>query len=117
VPNSVLLEKGGEYSLIVQLKGNKSSLELAREKAVYASGDLFVSMPQKKDLSLTKNLELGDNYTLVVYLCNKNGVRCSENFYPVITPTGEGRTTVKEGARTVRNTVRVEDGLLTVMKW
>ncbi len=116
VQSSVLLEKGEEYKIVVALRSSHSSVELASAKSTYTDGDLTISLFKKGNVSLIENLEKNENYTLVAYISNANGLRCSKFFYPEIASTGESKKDMQEGNKNFRTTVRVRKGGLTVMK-
>lgn len=115
--NSVLFEEGGEYSLVLEMKSRTSNIEIARETKTYTGGDLTLSLSQKSyQFIVLSDFKVDEVYTLVAYISNANGLRCSEYFYPEVTTSGEAKQTSQENGQKMITTFRVNNRSLQLIK-
>ncbi len=93
IPDSVLLEEGRNYFVKAGLYNGESFVELADAQSAYANGDIEISL--SSEVSLLKDIDYGCNYIFVIYVCDEQGTRCSEFFYPDVAE--DGSVTKTEG--------------------
>ena len=88
-----MLEEGRNYFVKAGLYNGESFVELADAQSAYANGDIEISL--SSEVSLLKDIDYGCNYILVIYVCDEQGTRCSEFFYPDVAE--DGSVTKAEG--------------------